>query len=106
MLTKFNVVCNILKLIHNVCCYFGAALFFFWQWMPLPVTSYWLQAPYLYTLDIYTGYEKNAGTKSMVYVILIGDNGESPVIELKTEEREVSTCKSEREVSTCKSVNS
>ena len=68
-----NVVRNIVtKLIDNVCCYAGAALFFCWQWMPLPVTSYWLQAPYLYTLDVYTGYEKNARTKSMVYVILIG----------------------------------
>ena len=54
------------------------------------MTSYWLQAPYLYTLDVYTGYQRHAQTKSTVYVILVADNGESPVIELKTEGREVS----------------
>ena len=65
--------------------------------MPLPVSGYWLQAPYLYTIDVYTGYDKQAATHSTVYIILIGDNGESPVIELKTEGRVVSSDHAENE---------
>ena len=60
------------------------------QWSTLPLSDNHDMDEYEYEVDVVTSTKKGAGTTSNVYIIVVGDEGDSGIRQLKDGQRKVS----------------
>ena len=70
-------------------CKFAESVYICLQWIPLPPVSTTAENAYKYYVDIYTGLRWGSGTKSKVYINLIGSKQSSGAILLEDGVRKV-----------------